>query len=337
MKKIICLLLCLLCVIPVACKPTETNVDSTYIIMRDGYMDDECEWRYTVDDSSIVSVDVEYAAQNSETSEPQFEENLGIAYEEKDGKYVLESGKEYKYKLFLEGKLPNAAYGAKFTVLSNNESLTFDDVAKSLNGEADENIINNSIIIGVGVISEKEANEKYGYKVYYLYKMEQNGVVADLSQMILMDLDYKSIEMVLRDDNTGTLSITDGTDYAQYDLKWDDLGITYMGVTIPCEKEGELITLDMGEQKFVLAPSELIEKDVVEINNTLAIENKKVPKEPVSYQFKFDGKKVGKTTVKFEYHSIVDNSLSRIEVYEVNVTESDDGKLTTSVVMTAIS
>lgn len=41
-------------------------------------------------------------------------------------------GNTYKYKLTLTGTMPNAKTESKFVILSNDNNLTFDDVAKSL-------------------------------------------------------------------------------------------------------------------------------------------------------------------------------------------------------------
>lgn len=47
-----------------------------------------------------------------------------------DGYYVQEMGKEYKYKLELTGTLPNAKGESIITVYSNEEDLTFEQVAE---------------------------------------------------------------------------------------------------------------------------------------------------------------------------------------------------------------
>lgn len=47
-----------------------------------------------------------------------------------DGYYVQEMGREYKYKLELTGTLPNAEGECTITVYSNEEDITFEQVAK---------------------------------------------------------------------------------------------------------------------------------------------------------------------------------------------------------------
>lgn len=339
MKKIICLLLCALCIIPVACKNNETGITlpeekpGQYIITHPGYADDNYEWRYTVDDSSVVNVDVNYAAQNSEVSEEP-EENFGIQYKEENGKYVLENGKEYKYKLFLEGKMPNAAYGSSFTVLSNNDSLTFDEVARSLYSSDSNDALKDSVIIGMGLLSEKEANEKFGYTVYYLYNVEGDGITIDISQMVLLELDYKTIELVLKDDKTGMLYSHHAN--TEYDITWTDSEFTHDDISFPYEKDGDLIIFEMAGEKYTLAPAARIETELESINELLGKESEHVPEAAGTYQLIFNGKKKGNTIVKFDYHSLSDNNILISEIYEVNV-EEIDGKLVTTVVMTSLS
>lgn len=46
--------------------------------------------------------------------------------------YTVLDGKEYKYKLELTGTLPNASQESKYTILTNDNTLTFEKVAKSI-------------------------------------------------------------------------------------------------------------------------------------------------------------------------------------------------------------
>ena len=50
----------------------------------------------------------------------------------KASEYKADNGKTYKYKLELTGIPPNGEVKIKFTVLTNDAKLTFDEVSKSL-------------------------------------------------------------------------------------------------------------------------------------------------------------------------------------------------------------
>ncbi|MCM3635072.1 lipoprotein [Paenibacillus camelliae] len=50
----------------------------------------------------------------------------------KDSSYTAPDGKEYKYKLELTGMMPNASKESKYIILTNDITLTFDKVAKSI-------------------------------------------------------------------------------------------------------------------------------------------------------------------------------------------------------------
>ena len=49
-----------------------------------------------------------------------------------NSKYVDLEGKNYKYKLELSGVMPNAQKETTLIILTNDNTLTFDDVSKSL-------------------------------------------------------------------------------------------------------------------------------------------------------------------------------------------------------------
>jgi len=46
--------------------------------------------------------------------------------------YTAPDGNEYKYKLELTGTLPNASKESKYIILTNDKTLSFDKVAKSM-------------------------------------------------------------------------------------------------------------------------------------------------------------------------------------------------------------
>lgn len=48
------------------------------------------------------------------------------------GNYYAPDGMKYKYAMYLQGMMPNAQFGTAYNVLSNDENLSFDEVARSL-------------------------------------------------------------------------------------------------------------------------------------------------------------------------------------------------------------
>ena len=50
----------------------------------------------------------------------------------KNSSYTDPNGNEYKYKLELTGALPNASKESKYVILTNDNTLTFDIVSKSI-------------------------------------------------------------------------------------------------------------------------------------------------------------------------------------------------------------
>jgi len=54
--------------------------------------------------------------------------------------------KQYKYRLTLTGKMPNAAKKTTYVVLTNQENLTFEKVAKSLFSSSSDDWIDDTVI-----------------------------------------------------------------------------------------------------------------------------------------------------------------------------------------------
>jgi len=50
----------------------------------------------------------------------------------KNSSYTDPDGNEYKYKLELTGTLPNASKESKYIILTNDNTLTFEKVSKSI-------------------------------------------------------------------------------------------------------------------------------------------------------------------------------------------------------------
>ncbi len=67
--------------------------------------------------------------------------DMGKTYTEKDGVYLLDN-REYKYKIELTGRTPNAVKDATFVVLTNNEEVTFDEVSWSILSSSSNDFLN---------------------------------------------------------------------------------------------------------------------------------------------------------------------------------------------------
>lgn len=69
-------------------------------------------------------------------------------YERKDGTWEC-GGTAYQHRLELKGRLPNAESDSCFVVLTDNENLTFEEVAKSLYGSLieDSRAMEDSVIV----------------------------------------------------------------------------------------------------------------------------------------------------------------------------------------------
>lgn len=69
-------------------------------------------------------------------------------YEMNDGTWQCDDN-IYQFRLELAGRMPNAKSGSSYVVLTDNENLTFEDVAKSLYSSSleDSKIMDGSIIV----------------------------------------------------------------------------------------------------------------------------------------------------------------------------------------------
>lgn len=79
----------------------------------------------------------------------QEEENMGVEYVEDNGQYIVEGDMVFLYKKVLSGKEPNAEYGTRFIVLTNDENITYEQVARSLYSSNSEDRLYGTIIIGM--------------------------------------------------------------------------------------------------------------------------------------------------------------------------------------------
>lgn len=82
----------------------------------------------------------------------EVEENMGVEYEEKDGKYIVEGDMVFEYKKVLTGRSPNAECDTKFLVLTNNKDISFEDLNKSILSNNSDDWLDDTVIIGMGVV-----------------------------------------------------------------------------------------------------------------------------------------------------------------------------------------
>lgn len=81
-------------------------------------------------------------------------ENLGIQYTFEDGSYVVDGGRDFQYKKELIGRNPNARYGTRYIVLTNDPDITFEKVDRSIYSSNSADWLYDTIIIGMSAIQE---------------------------------------------------------------------------------------------------------------------------------------------------------------------------------------
>ena len=82
------------------------------------------------------------------------EENLNVNYEYKDGLYIVDNDMAFTHRLVLTGKNPNARYGSKYIVLTNNPDITFDIVSRSLFSSNSNDWLTDTVTIGMHTIDD---------------------------------------------------------------------------------------------------------------------------------------------------------------------------------------
>lgn len=87
--------------------------------------------------------------QSKPASETFQEENMGVDYVESNGHYIVDGDMVFRYKKVLSGKDPNAKHETRFVVLTNDEDITYEQVAKSLYSSNSEDRLYGTIIIGM--------------------------------------------------------------------------------------------------------------------------------------------------------------------------------------------
>lgn len=81
------------------------------------------------------------------------EENMGVSYEEtENGQYVVEGDMVLQYKKVLTGRMPGAEKDSRFIVLTNDNAVTFEQVAKSIYSSSSPDWLPGTIIIGMHTI-----------------------------------------------------------------------------------------------------------------------------------------------------------------------------------------
>ena len=82
------------------------------------------------------------------------EENMDVNYEYQDGLYIVDGDMAFTHRLVLTGKNPNARYGSKYIVLTNNPDITFDIVSHSLFSSNSNDWLTDTVIIGMHVVDD---------------------------------------------------------------------------------------------------------------------------------------------------------------------------------------
>jgi hypothetical protein len=101
---------------------------------------------------SIFPVDTE-RVKSSDISDLS-EENMGVNYEYQDGLYIVDGDMAFMHRIVLTGKDPNARYGSKYIVLTNNPDITFEIVSRSLFSSNSNDWLTDTVIIGMHVIDD---------------------------------------------------------------------------------------------------------------------------------------------------------------------------------------
>ena len=86
--------------------------------------------------------------QSTTTTITQEQGHTSVTYIVKDGKYIA-NGKEYLYKKVLNGRETNAEKDTTFTVLTNNDNITFHDVSWSMLSSDSNDWLNDTVIIDI--------------------------------------------------------------------------------------------------------------------------------------------------------------------------------------------
>ncbi len=104
-----------------------------------------------VRDTSEKTAEEEQKEENADISyaEENKEENMGIDYVEQNGQYIVDGDMVFRYKKELKGRMPNAESDSKFIVLTNDDTITFEQVAKSFYSSLLEDSLSETIVIGM--------------------------------------------------------------------------------------------------------------------------------------------------------------------------------------------
>ena len=109
--------------------------------------------RYSVNESSAQTTMKKEPFISSDAYDLS-EENMGVNYEYKDGLYIVDNDMVFTHRLVLTGKNPNARYGSKYIVLTNNPDITFDILSRSLFSSNSNDWLTDTVIIGMHTIDD---------------------------------------------------------------------------------------------------------------------------------------------------------------------------------------
>ncbi len=117
-------------------------------------------WKITVISLMVCALTAICFLTNPVSSENIKESSLLHYTQNHDGTYTAENGMTYHYQLTLTGRSPNASCTVCFTLLSNDESLTFERVNESFFTSHTERFlkIEDAVIVAIDYIEEKAQN-----------------------------------------------------------------------------------------------------------------------------------------------------------------------------------
>ena len=127
---------------PKKTNPAEENVPELVV---------ETEKTEELKEGNTEETNIEEQVEDNPTEIP---ENLGINYEYADGQYVVDGDELYQYKKILVGKTPNAACPSEFVVLTNDEEITYEKVAKSIFSSNMDDWLTDTVIIEMEALTE---------------------------------------------------------------------------------------------------------------------------------------------------------------------------------------
>ena len=165
------------------------------------------------------------AADGADTNEQTSFVYYSLPYEEKDGHYIVDGDMVYRYKKVLTGKDATAEYPTQFTVLTNEEDVTWEKVWKSLISSSSADWLNGTLIIKMKGLEQSIPDSCWPTVSYTI--SSSYGVQPDRSFLDHMNIAGEEGDLVF--------AVTDGVVVRQeYD-----------------KEDGNVITLDIGNKTLV--------------------------------------------------------------------------------------